>query len=141
MLKLQCLIVYFSTRVPLVVHTAEQTIEEFDFEEAQGEDKEGTISQNLVSWGSVPIDPISVSPPPPSSCISFVHPIFLAQIFVGSQDDLDWGSITYSAKQNKKPERKQEEDIKTLNMLQYSLREGAQKRSSCKEEARAGKKK
>lgn len=49
MLKLQCLIVYFSTRVLLVVHTAEQTIEKFDFEEAQGEDKEGTTSQNLVS--------------------------------------------------------------------------------------------
>lgn len=49
MLKLQCLIVYFSTRVPLVVHTAEQVIEKFDFEEAQGEDKEGSISQNLIS--------------------------------------------------------------------------------------------
>lgn len=49
MLKLQCLNVYFSTRVPLVVHTAEQTIEKFDFEEAQGKDKEGTISQNLMS--------------------------------------------------------------------------------------------
>lgn len=47
---------YFSTRAPMVVHTAEPTIEKFDFNKAQGEDEEDTISQSLISSGNNSID-------------------------------------------------------------------------------------
>lgn len=47
---------YFSTRAPIVVPTAEPTIEKFDFDKAQGEDEEDTISQSLISSGNDPID-------------------------------------------------------------------------------------
>lgn len=55
MLQLEYLKMYFSTRAPMVVHTAEPTIEKFDFDKAQGEDEEDTISQSLISSGNNPI--------------------------------------------------------------------------------------
>lgn len=54
-LQLEYLKMYFSTRAPMVVHTAEPTIEKFDFDKAQGEDEEDTISQSLISSGNNPI--------------------------------------------------------------------------------------
>lgn len=66
--------------------------------------------------------------------------MFLTQHFLRLQNNLDWRNIPCSAKQNKNPKRKQEDNIETLNLLQYSLRKGTQKMSVCKEEAQGGRK-